>query len=108
MLQTQSITYAVPQGIIATRGRKTSLPARAFDIGSAGYLCNYLAPLLVAVIGTFICFSPQLPVTTANVNYTPVILVGLFVIIMFLWFTRGKKFTGPKVDWERLNISACK
>ncbi|KAI9718467.1 MAG: hypothetical protein M1828_006712 [Chrysothrix sp. TS-e1954] len=103
-----SITYAVPQGIIAIRGRKTCLPARTFDLGKAGYICNYLAPLLVAVIGTFICFSPQLPVTTANANYTPVILVGLFVLIMCVWFTRGKKFTGPKIDWERLSLAACK
>lgn len=103
-----SITYAVPQGIIATRGRKTVLPARAFNLGRAGYICNYLAPLLVAVIGTFICFPPERPVTTANMNYTPVILVGLFIIIMCFWYTRGKQFKGPKVDWERLDITACK
>ena len=104
----QNITYAVPQGIIVTRGRKTSLPARAFDLGKAGQICNYLAPLLVAVIGTFICFPPELPVTTTNMNYTPVILVGLFIVIMCFWLTRGEKFTGPKIDWERLKLTACK
>lgn len=103
-----SITYAVPQGIIATRGRKTSLPTRSFDLGKVGYVCNYLAPLLVAVIGTFICFPPNLPVTTTNMNYTSVILVGLFLVILCLWVTRGHKFTGPKIDWEALKLTACK
>ena len=105
---TQSITYAVPQGIIVTRGRATSLPTRAFDLGNLGYICNILSPLLVAVIGTFICFPPELPVTTSNMNYTPVILFGLFFVIMGLWWTRGKKFVGPRIDWELLNLTACK
>ncbi len=108
LLPIQNITYAVPQGIIITRGRKTSLPARAFDLGTVGYMCNLLSPLLVTVVGTFICFPPELPVTTSNMNYTPVILFGLFFIIMCFWFTRGKKFRGPKIDWELLNITACR
>ncbi|KAI4123416.1 MAG: hypothetical protein LQ338_005269 [Usnochroma carphineum] len=103
-----NITYAVPQGILATRGRKKSLPERPFDLGSVGLVCNILAPLLVTVFGTFICLPPQLPVTTINMNYTPVILVGLFGIILGLWFTRGKKFIGPKIDWELLNLTGCK
>ncbi|KAL2040341.1 hypothetical protein N7G274_006784 [Stereocaulon virgatum] len=103
-----SITYAVPQGIIVSRGRATSLPARAFNLGNLGYICNILSPLLVAVIGTFICFPPELPVTTSNMNYTPVILFGLFIVIMGLWYTRGKKFVGPRIDWELLNLTACK
>lgn len=93
---------------MATRGRKTSLPARIFNLGKAGYICNIFAPLLVAVIGTFICFPPELPVTTANMNYTPVILFGLFLIILYFWFTRGKNFVGPKIDWELLHLTACK
>ncbi|KAI4235165.1 MAG: hypothetical protein LQ349_003345 [Xanthoria aureola] len=103
-----NITYAVPQGILFTRGRAKSLPARALNLGAVGYTCNILAPLLVTVIGTFICFPPQLPVTVSNMNYTPVILVGLFGVILGLWYTRGAKFTGPKIDWELLNLTACK
>ncbi|KAL8735112.1 MAG: hypothetical protein Q9166_000988 [cf. Caloplaca sp. 2 TL-2023] len=103
-----NITYAVPQGILFTRGRAKSLPARAFNLGAVGYVCNFLAPVLVTVIGTFICFPPQLPVTVSNMNYTPVILVGLFIIILGFWYTRGRKFVGPKIDWELLNLTACK
>lgn len=89
------------------RGRKKSLPPRAFDLGFVGLVCNILAPLLVTVFGIFICFPPQLPVTAANMNYTPVILVGLFAVILGLWAMRGKKFIGPKIDWDALKMTAC-
>lgn len=104
----QNITYVVPQGILVTRGRKTSLPARSFELGNVGYICNIVSPLLVTVVGVFICFPPELPVTTGNMNYTPVILFGLFFVIMCFWFKRGKKFVGPKIDWELLNVTACR
>ena len=104
----QNITYAIPQGILFTRGRAKSLPARAFNLGALGYVCNCLAPVLVTFIGIFICFPPQLPVTVSNMNYTPVILVGLFTIILGLWHTNRENFAGPKIDWELLNLTACK
>ncbi|KAL8980815.1 MAG: hypothetical protein Q9177_005769 [Variospora cf. flavescens] len=103
-----SITYAIPQGIIVTRGRETSLPARVWNLGKAGYICNILSPLLIAVIGTCLCFPPQLPVTTGNANYTPAILFGLFMVVLCIWYMRGHKFTGPKIDWELLNLTACR
>lgn len=103
-----NVTYAVPQGILATRGRKKCLPARSFNLGVIGVVCNFLTPLLVTVVGIFICFPPQLPVTVNNMNYTPVILVGLFAVILGLWSVRGNKFSGPKIDWELLNLTACR
>lgn len=34
-------------------------------------------------------------------NYISVVTVGLFSIIIALWFTDGrKKFEGPHIDWE--------
>ncbi|KAI4204342.1 MAG: hypothetical protein LQ346_001614 [Caloplaca aetnensis] len=103
-----NITYAVPQGILAVRGRKNCLPVRPFNLGFIGPVCNILAPLLVTVIGTFICFPPELPVTVDNMNYTPVILVGLFLVILGLWYSRGHQFTGPKINWELLDLTSCK
>ncbi|KAL8710611.1 MAG: hypothetical protein Q9220_004835 [cf. Caloplaca sp. 1 TL-2023] len=103
-----SITYAVPQGILITRGRSKCLPTRHLNLGLVGYICNILSPLLITVIGIFICFPPQLPVTVANMNYTPVILVGLFLVVLGLWYTRGSKFVGPRIDWELLNLTGCK
>ncbi|KAA6414172.1 MAG: choline transporter [Lasallia pustulata] len=100
-----NITYAIPQAILLLRGRSKSLPAhRPFHLGRLGYVCNALTPLLVTVIVVFICFPPQLPVTVGNMNYTPVILVGLFGVILAFWFTTGRRFMGPKIDWELLGV----
>ncbi|KAL8902072.1 MAG: hypothetical protein Q9207_004897 [Kuettlingeria erythrocarpa] len=101
-----NITYAVPQGILAVRGRKNCLPVRPFNLGFIGSVCNILAPLLVTVFGTFICFPPELPVTVDNMNYTPVILVGLFLVILGFWYSRGHQFTGPKINWELLDLTS--
>ena len=36
----------------------------------------------------------------SQINYTPVISFGLFLVILYFWFTRGRKFVGPKIDWD--------
>lgn len=97
-----NITYAIPQGLIATRGRKNVLPDHPFDLGWMGYVCNFLSPILVAVVGVFICFPPELPVTRQNINYTPVVLVALSLVVLGFWFTMGRRFEGPKIDWDVL------
>ena len=98
-----NITYAIPQALIAARGRKNVLPDdHAFDLGWLGYVCNFLSPVLVAVVGVLICFPPELPVTRQNINYTPVVLVALSLVILGFWFTIGRRFEGPKIDWDVL------
>ena len=97
-----NITYAIPQGLIAVRGRKNVLPDHPFDLGWVGYVCNFLSPILVTVVGVLICFPPELPVTSRNINYTPVVLVALSLVILCFWFTIGHRFEGPKIDWDVL------
>ena len=96
------ITYAIPQGIIAVRGRKSVLPDHPFDLGRMGYACNFLSPILVAVVGVLICFPPELPVTLQNFNYTPMVLTTLPLVILGFWFTMGHRFEGPNIDWDVL------
>lgn len=97
-----NITCAIPQALVAMRGRKNVLPEHVFDLGWVGYVCNYLSPLLVFAVGILICFPPQLPVTQQNINYTPVVLVGLSLAVLGYWFTAGSNFEGPKIDWDVL------
>ncbi len=97
-----NITYAIPQGLIAIRGREKVLPEHPFDLGRMGYICNFLSPILVTVVGVLICFPPELPVTHQNINYTPVVLVALSSVILGFWYTIGHRFEGPKIDWEVL------
>lgn len=94
------MTYTIPQALIAFRGRNKVLPKRPFNLGRFGYLCNFLSPILVLFITVFICLPPELPVTTLNINYTPVVFVGLFLLLLGLWFVNGGKFRGPKLNWE--------
>lgn len=96
-----NITYAVPQGILLVQGRKQHLPPRYLDLGIVGYVCNGFAILWIVVLGVIVCMPPSLPVSTGTMNYTSVIVVGLFTIIMALWFIDGrKKFEGPHIDWD--------
>ena len=97
-----NLTYCIPQAIVAVRGRKNVLPDHAFDLGWVGYACNFLSPVFVIALGVLICFPPELPVTTQNINYTPAILVGCCMAIVGSWFIGGKHFEGPKIDWEVL------
>ena len=63
-------------------------------------MCNLLSPIFVVVMGVFICLPPKLPVTAQNMNYTSVVLVILFSIVLIAWRAIGSKFEGPKIDWS--------
>lgn len=96
----QNITYTIPQALIAIRGRAKVLPARPFNLGRFGYICNFLSPILVLGVTILVCLPPELPVTTSNINYSPVVLIGLLLVILGLWFATGHKFRGPRIEWE--------
>ena len=99
-----NITYVVPQGILLFSRGRSFLPMRYLRLGWLGYFCNWFSVLWIVMLGTTVCMPPNLPVTTANMNYTSPILVGLVSLIMLAWFLGGqKKFKGPKVDLEYLD-----
>ena len=102
--KSQNITYAIPQAIVAIRGRANVLPNRPFNLGRLGYICNVFAPFFCTVLAVLVCFPPGLPAKVGTMNYTSVVLVGLFLVIVAFWFGMGKKnFRGPNIDWEMLN-----
>ncbi|KAI9146855.1 choline transporter [Paramyrothecium foliicola] len=96
-----NISYAIPQGILLFQGRKSHLPPRYLKLGWLGYFCNVFSICWIVVLGIFVCMPPSLPVTTQSMNYICVIAVGLFSIILGLWWIDGRKnFEGPKIDWD--------
>ena len=97
-----NVTYCAPQLLAAIRGRENVLPSHPCDLGVFGRICNYLSPILVLTIGILICFPPELPVTTDNINYTPVIIIAFCLAILVTWYVIGKHFRGPKIDWDIL------
>ncbi|KAK5996415.1 Choline transport protein [Cladobotryum mycophilum] len=101
-----NITYAVPQVILLFKGRNQSLPPRYLNLGWLGYVCNAFAVLWVVVLGVFICMPPSLPVAAGSMNYTSVVAVSLFVIVLVLWVFSGRhSFEGPEIDWELLRVA---
>ena len=93
-----NITYAIPQAIVAVQGREKVLPVRPLNLGRWGYVVNIFAPLWVTLLGIMVCFPPAIPVTVVSMNYSSVIIVGFFGIIVGFWFWIGKTFEGPKID----------
>ena len=97
-----NISYTVPQGILLVRGRKC-LPDRYLKLGWLGYFCNIFSVLWIILLGVLICMPPNLPVSLGSMNYTPVILVGIFTIINIIWIVSGRKrFDGPQIDWDTI------
>ncbi|KAI4944262.1 hypothetical protein J4E91_008817 [Alternaria rosae] len=99
-----NITLVAPQTMLVLRGREKMLPERPLKLGYLGYFCNIFSTLWIFVLVVLVCMPPALPVTVASMNWTPPILIGLFLLIIVGWFTFGtKRFEGPKIDWELLN-----
>ena len=61
------ITLAIPQTVLAVRGRQ-HLPPRPFDLGKLGWYLNALAPVLVIFLTAFICLPYALPVTAQSMS----------------------------------------
>ncbi|KAJ5107336.1 hypothetical protein N7456_004011 [Penicillium angulare] len=98
-----NISYSVPQCVLLVRGRQI-LPARLLDLGWFGLFCNVFSALWIVILGVLIGMPPNLPVSLTSMNYTPVILVGIFVIINIIWLFSGRaSFEGPHIDWEMMN-----
>ena len=100
-----NITYAVPQAILLVRGRSKSLPPRYLNLGWLGYFCNLFSILWIVVLGVLVCFPPEIPVAAGTMNYTSVILVGLFSLILLCWFTVGRNFEGPQIEWDMMHAA---
>ncbi|KAI1620189.1 amino acid/polyamine transporter I [Exophiala viscosa] len=101
-----NITYAIPQGIVLLRGRSKVLPARQFDLGPIfGPFCNAFSVLWVLLYSVLFCFPIILPATVDNMNYLSVVLAGVLVIILAMWYGgKRKTFTGPVISIEGLEM----
>ncbi|EIT74507.1 amino acid transporter [Aspergillus oryzae 100-8] len=99
-----NISFTVPQAILATVGRD-KLPVRAFNLGRWGYAVNIFSTVWLTFSGILFCFPTKLPATAGSMNYGSAVLVGVYILIMLLWLERKNKFTGPKINWDALNMS---
>ncbi|RDW88297.1 hypothetical protein BP6252_00329 [Coleophoma cylindrospora] len=100
-----NLTYAVPQAILLFQGREKSLPPRHLNLGKFGYFCNAFSTGWIVVLGALVCFPPTLPITLGDMNYTSIIIVGLFGVVLGFWYTIGRNFEGPTFNWQELNAA---
>ncbi|KAK5057849.1 hypothetical protein LTR84_011850 [Exophiala bonariae] len=101
-----NVTYAIPQAVVLLRGRDKCLPNRQFDLGPIfGPFCNAFSVLWMTLFAVLFCFPVFLPVTAQNMNYLSVVLVGVCLVILALWWGgKRKSFTGPHVDIAGLEV----
>ncbi|KAG9952316.1 hypothetical protein KCU85_g2243, partial [Aureobasidium melanogenum] len=93
-------TYAIPQAVVAVRGR-SCMPARPYDLGKVGWMCNALAPILAVFSIILLCFPSELPVTPKSMNYLSVIVVGCWILIVGFYVLHKKgRYTDPIVQEE--------
>jgi choline transport protein len=97
-----NITYTIPQTILVIHGRER-LPKRAFNLGRFGYFCNIMAPIILIFDGVFVCLPFTIPTTAQSMNYASVVIVGLFMIVIAVWFMIGKNYEGPEVSMENIS-----
>ncbi|GAQ40680.1 amino acid permease [Aspergillus niger] len=97
------ITYVVPQGILLMKGRAGALPLRYLRLGCLGYLCNAFVILWIVILGVFVCLPLGLPVEAESMNYTAPVLIGLFGLVILLWYGLGRvAFQGPQIDRDMM------
>ena len=89
------ISYALPIFFRVTLARKSFVPG-PFNLGRYGVLIGWIAVTWVAIIAIFFSLPVAFPVTMETLNYTPVAVGGLFILIVSSWFLRARHwFRGP-------------
>ena len=99
-----NVSYAFPQAIVLLRGRKNVLPKRSFDLGPVfGPFCNAFSVLWMAVYTVLFCFPVFLPVSLDSMNYLSVVVAGVSLFMLLLWWGgKRKTFVGPTINLEVL------
>lgn len=71
--------------------------ANPFDLGRYNLIVGWVGVTWVAFITVLFCLPIVYPVSSTTLNYTPVAIGGLFVLIMSSWLLSARKwFKGPQ------------
>jgi amino acid transporter len=92
------ISYAIPIFIRITLAHRTFVPGPV-NLGPrwSSLAVGWVAVIWVATITVLFCLPVSYPVTSLSLNYTPVAVGGVFVLVMSFWFLSARKwFKGPQ------------
>ena len=94
------ISYALPILFRVTLARKYFVPG-PFNLGRYGVLVGWVAVLWVATITVLFSLPVTYPVTKDTLNYTPVAVGGLFVLVLGSWVLSARHwFKGPVTNLD--------
>ncbi|XP_038701077.1 amino-acid permease BAT1-like isoform X2 [Tripterygium wilfordii] len=89
------IAYALPIFFRVTLARKSFVPG-PFNLGRYGILVGWIAVLWVLTISILFSLPVAYPITQETLNYTPVAVGGILVLIVSSWIFGARHwFTGP-------------
>ncbi|KAK7226585.1 hypothetical protein V2G26_014588 [Clonostachys chloroleuca] len=90
-------SYAIPQGIVAYRGRSSILPARNFDLGKFGLPINIISCVWVGFLAVVACVPTVRPISISNMNWVSAVILIIITCILLVWHFRQRQlFKGPK------------
>ncbi|GJN18433.1 hypothetical protein PR202_gb05596 [Eleusine coracana subsp. coracana] len=94
------ISYALPILFRVTLARKHFVPG-PFNLGRYGVLVGSVAVLWVATITVLFSLPVTYPVTKDTLNYTPVAVGGLFILVLSSWILSARHwFKGPVTNLD--------
>ncbi|XP_072950745.1 amino-acid permease BAT1 homolog isoform X3 [Typha angustifolia] len=89
------IAYALPIFFRVTLARKSFVPG-PYNLGRYGVLVGWVAVLWVATITVLFSLPVAYPITKDTLNYTPVAVGGLFILVVSSWILSARHwFRGP-------------
>ncbi len=77
-------------------GRSNIAPGWFWMKGLTGYLVNAVSCLYIVAFAVIFCFPPSLPTTTANMNYSSLIVGGISLFVATFWYWRKEGYRGPQ------------
>ncbi|XP_047321389.1 amino-acid permease BAT1 homolog isoform X2 [Impatiens glandulifera] len=89
------IAYAMPIFFRVTLARKSFVPG-PFNLGRYGVFIGWVAVVWVATISILFSLPVAYPITEETLNYTPVAVGGLLIIVVSYWIISARHwFKGP-------------
>ncbi|KVH96267.1 Amino acid permease, conserved site-containing protein [Cynara cardunculus var. scolymus] len=89
------IAYALPIFFRVTLARNSFIPG-PFNLGRYGVAIGWISVLWVMTISVLFSLPVAYPVTDQTLNYTPVAVGGLFIIVVSYWIVSARHwFKGP-------------
>lgn len=97
------IAYAIPIFLRVTLARRSFTPG-PFNLGRFGVVVGWIAVLWVATISVLFSLPVEYPITKEKLNYTPVAVGGLLIVVVSWWILGARHwFKGPVTNINELH-----